>query len=82
MRDCWEANLTTTMVVRSPTYIFPYDYVMNPHGIGAYDTMSLDAADRLMNTLPSMLDGQLSHGLFAYLASREPSVLSAFPGTL
>ncbi|PVH93133.1 FAD/NAD(P)-binding domain-containing protein [Periconia macrospinosa] len=72
MRDCWEAGLSTTMIVRSPTYIFPYDYVMDPHGIGAYDKLPLEAADRLLNTFPSMLDGQFSHGLFAHLASQEP----------
>jgi cation diffusion facilitator CzcD-associated flavoprotein CzcO len=72
MRDCWEAGLSTTMIARSPTYIFPYDYVMDPHGVGAYDLMPLEAADRLFNTFPSMLDGQFSHGLFAHLASQEP----------
>lgn len=30
IEDCHAAGLKTTMVVRSPTYIFPYDYVMDP----------------------------------------------------
>ncbi|KAL9619563.1 MAG: hypothetical protein Q9160_005839 [Pyrenula sp. 1 TL-2023] len=72
MQDCYEAGLQTTMVARSPTYIFPYAYVMDPHGIGAYDLMPLDAADKLLSTFPSGLDGQFSHGLFAHLASQEP----------
>ncbi|KAF2871931.1 hypothetical protein BDV95DRAFT_606500 [Massariosphaeria phaeospora] len=72
MQDCYEAGLKTTMVARSPTYIFPYDYVMDPHGVDAYDAMPLDAADRLLNTFPSALDGRFSHGLFAHLASQEP----------
>jgi len=72
MQDCYRAGLQTTMVARSATYIFPYEYVMDPHGIGAYDIMPLDAADRLLNTFPFALDGQFSHGLFAHLASQEP----------
>jgi hypothetical protein len=60
------------MVARSPTYILPYDYVTDPHGIGVYDVMPLEAADRMMNTFPSGLDGQFSQGLFAHCASKEP----------
>ncbi|KAI1774513.1 hypothetical protein F4818DRAFT_418120 [Hypoxylon cercidicola] len=77
MQDCYKAGLKTTMVARSPTYIFPYEYVMDPHGIGAYDNMPLDLADRLLNTFPLALDGQFSHGLFAHLASQEPDRYSA-----
>jgi len=72
IQDCYKAGLRTTMVARSPTYIFPYDYVMDSHGIGAYDLLPLEAADRLLNTFPAGLDGQFSHGLFAHLASQEP----------
>ena len=59
------------MVARSPTYIFPYEYVMDSHGIGAFDLMPLEAADRLLNTFPPALDGQFPHGLFARLISLE-----------
>lgn len=62
------------MIARSPTYIFPYSYVMDPHGIGAYDLLPLKAADRMLNTFPLALDGQFSHGLFAHLALQEPQV--------
>ena len=62
MQDCYEAGLKTAMVARSPTYIFPYDYMMDPHGIGAYDLMPLDAADKMLNALPSALNGQFSPG--------------------
>ncbi|KAK7733905.1 hypothetical protein SLS53_008055 [Cytospora paraplurivora] len=72
IQDCHGAGLKTTMVARSPTYIFPYEYVMDPHGVGAYDLMPLEDADRLLNTFPPALDGQFSHGLFAHLASQEP----------
>ncbi|KAL9114866.1 MAG: hypothetical protein Q9227_001109 [Pyrenula ochraceoflavens] len=72
VKDCYKAGLQTTMVVRSPTYIFPYDYVIDPHSLGAYDLMPLNVADKLLNTFPSSLDGQFSHALFAHLASKEP----------
>lgn len=45
------------MVVRSPTCVFPYEYVIDSHSVGAYDLMPLEAADKLMNTLPTALDG-------------------------
>ncbi|OTB12181.1 hypothetical protein K445DRAFT_77133 [Daldinia sp. EC12] len=72
MRDCYAAGLKTTMVARSPTCIFPYEYVMNPHSFGAYDNLSLEVADRILYTLPPALDGQFSHGLLSQLASQEP----------
>ncbi|KAI0135358.1 hypothetical protein F4814DRAFT_400697 [Daldinia grandis] len=72
MRDCHAAGLKTTMVARSPTYIYPYEYVMNPHGFGVYEDLPLDIADRLLYTLPPALDGQFSHGLFSHLAFQEP----------
>ncbi|KAK9782254.1 putative FAD/NAD(P)-binding domain-containing protein [Seiridium cardinale] len=71
IQDCHNAGLQTTMVARSPTYVFPYDYMMDSHGIGAYDVLSLDAADRLLNTMPGALDGQFSHALFSFLASQQ-----------
>jgi hypothetical protein len=59
MQDCHNTGLKTTMVARSPTYVFPYDYVMNAHGIGAYDLLPLDVTDKMLNTFPLALDGQL-----------------------
>jgi cation diffusion facilitator CzcD-associated flavoprotein CzcO len=58
IRECHKIDLQTTMVTRSPSYIFPYVYVINAHGIGTYNIMTLEAADRLLNALPSGLDGQ------------------------
>ncbi|KAI0849179.1 hypothetical protein F5Y00DRAFT_253101 [Daldinia vernicosa] len=72
MQDCHAAGLNTTIVARSPTYIYPYEYVMNPHAFGAYDNLPVEVADRIMYTLPPALDGQFSHGLFSHLASQEP----------
>jgi len=77
IEDCYNAGLQTTMVVRSPTYIFPFEYAMDPHGFGMYDLMPIDAADKFLMTVPAAVDGQLSRGLFAHLASMEPYVLLA-----
>jgi cation diffusion facilitator CzcD-associated flavoprotein CzcO len=72
MADCYDAGLKTTIVARSPTYVLPYDYVMDHRAVGIYDVVPLDKADKLMNALPFAVDGQLSHGLLAHLASQEP----------
>jgi hypothetical protein len=72
MEDCYKTGLKTTMVVRSPTYILPFEYLIDPHAIGVYDTMPPDVADVLLSTFPNGLDGQFSHGLFAHLASQDP----------
>jgi cation diffusion facilitator CzcD-associated flavoprotein CzcO len=71
-QDCYEAGLEATMVARSPTYIFPLEYIMDPRAIGAFDRLPLEAADRMVNTFPIAIDGQFSHGLMARLASSEP----------
>lgn len=72
MQDCYNHGLQTTMVARSPTYVFPYEYVMDPHSIGVHDNVPLDAADKMLNTMPMALDGQFAHGLFSFFASKEP----------
>ncbi|KAF2686126.1 FAD/NAD(P)-binding domain-containing protein [Lentithecium fluviatile CBS 122367] len=77
IEDCDNAGLKTTMVARSPTYVFPYDYIINPNGIGVYEAMPPDAADTLLLTLPCGVDGQFSHALFAHLAPQEPGQYEA-----
>lgn len=72
MKDCHSAGLQTTMVVRSPTYIFPVKYINDAHSLGVYDLMPVAAADRAMMTLPMVIEGQFIHGLFGHLASMEP----------
>ncbi|KAK5630554.1 hypothetical protein RRF57_006269 [Xylaria bambusicola] len=72
IEDCHTEGLQTTMVARSPTYVFPYKYVMDPRGLGAYDRMPLDVADKLLNTTPQALAGRITHGVFAHFASLEP----------
>ncbi|WYZ38061.1 hypothetical protein EsH8_II_001567 [Colletotrichum jinshuiense] len=58
------------MVVRSPTYIVPVEYVCEKRSPGAY-TLGVEAIDRLFLTLPACVDGQLGRGLFAQFASEE-----------
>ncbi|KAE8153297.1 hypothetical protein BDV25DRAFT_169181 [Aspergillus avenaceus] len=72
LEDCHAAGLQTTMVVRSPTYIVPVEYVCDKLSLGAYD-MGVEAADRLFLTLPSYVDSQLAKGLMAFFASQEPN---------
>ncbi|KAI1475920.1 hypothetical protein F4774DRAFT_428595 [Daldinia eschscholtzii] len=68
MRDCYAAGLKTTMVARSPTYIFPYEYVTNPHSFGAYDNLPLEVADRIFDRYLSLAQAGLP-----VLDSRDPS---------
>ncbi|TQB67870.1 hypothetical protein MPDQ_004495 [Monascus purpureus] len=76
LEDCHSAGLQTTMVVRTPTYIVPLEYVCNQHSLGAYD-FGVEAADRLFLTLPLAVDGQLARDLFRLLASKEPDRYAA-----
>ncbi|KAK0726917.1 hypothetical protein B0T26DRAFT_747310 [Lasiosphaeria miniovina] len=70
--DCHSAGLDTTMVVRSPTYLLPADYVFDPHATGAYDIHGVAIVDRQFNTMPACVDGHLVRGRFAAMAAREP----------
>ncbi|KAK1783184.1 hypothetical protein QBC45DRAFT_389074 [Copromyces sp. CBS 386.78] len=71
LEDCHAAGLQATMVVRSPTYIVPVEYVCDPRSLGLYD-FGVAMADRMFLTLPPFVDGQLARGLFRMLASEEP----------
>ncbi|KUI69246.1 hypothetical protein VM1G_11621 [Cytospora mali] len=69
IQDCHNAGLKTTTVARSPTYIHPYGYVMDPHGTRAHDLMPLEATDRLLNT----------HDLFAPLVAQGIMMTATSP---
>lgn len=71
LEDCHAAGLKPTMVVRSPTYIVPEEYVCDKMSLGAYD-FGVEAGDRMFLTLPAVVDGQLGKNLFAHFASQEP----------
>ncbi|KAB5545495.1 hypothetical protein GE09DRAFT_967951 [Coniochaeta sp. 2T2.1] len=76
LEDCYAAGLKPTMVVRSPTYIVPVEYVCDKMSLGAYD-LGVEAADRMFLTLPAVVDGQLARNLFTHFASQEPERYSA-----
>ncbi|KAK0120504.1 hypothetical protein ONS96_010712 [Cadophora gregata f. sp. sojae] len=71
LEDCHNSGLKTTMIVRSPTYICPLQYVTSKLGLGAYDD-GVEAADQRFMTIPTVLDGQLARDLFRHFASLEP----------
>lgn len=60
------------MVVRSRTYIAPVDYVCDKASLGLYD-FGVNAADKFILTLPTVVDSQFGRDLFAMLASKEPN---------
>lgn len=72
MEDCALAGLTTTMVARSPTYIFPWDYALAPQGLGVYAVIDPALADKLQMSGPVAVGGQLVLGLHQALAEKEP----------
>ncbi|KAJ3549049.1 hypothetical protein NM208_g709 [Fusarium decemcellulare] len=72
LEDCHAAGLQTTIVVRSPTYLVPLDYVCHETSLGAYN-FGVEAADRMFLTLPAAVDGQLARDLFRMFASKEPN---------
>ncbi|KAI1413915.1 FAD/NAD(P)-binding domain-containing protein [Hypoxylon sp. FL1857] len=71
IEDCYDAGLKTTMNARSPTYVFPIAYCHDIRGLGAYDHMPIDVADKMLMTLPTCVDAQLTHSLYSNLSSME-----------
>lgn len=71
LEDCHAAGLKITMVVRSPTYIVPLEYICDKRGLGAYD-LGVELGDKLFQTTPTFVDSQLTRGLFGLLASQQP----------
>ncbi|KAF5592964.1 K+ transport flavoprotein [Fusarium subglutinans] len=74
--DCYAAGLESTMVVRSPTYICPFEYICNDVSLGAYN-FDVARGDRMFLMLPSAVEGQLARNLFRGLASKEPERYAA-----
>lgn len=72
MEDTANANLATTIVARSPTYIFPWDYVLHPAALGLYEKVPAETADAMQSSGPAAISGQLTKGLMGMLASKEP----------
>ncbi|KAL4736214.1 monooxygenase [Aspergillus similis] len=76
LEDCHNAGLDAAMVARSPTYIVPLEHICHESSLGIYDS-SVDAADNLFCSLPTVVEGQFGRGLFAMLASAEPERYAA-----
>ncbi|KAJ4397786.1 hypothetical protein N0V93_002023 [Gnomoniopsis smithogilvyi] len=72
MEDCAAGGLATTIVARSPTYLFPWDYALHPAGLGAYETHRAELVDAQQMTGPASIGGQLARGLHQVLAEKEP----------
>ncbi|KAL1840235.1 hypothetical protein VTJ49DRAFT_666 [Mycothermus thermophilus] len=77
LTDCHSANLHTTLVARSPTYVVPLSHICDPRGLGAYSVFGSAGADRIFMTLPQWVDAGLAVGLFSFLSSQEPDRYSA-----
>lgn len=72
MEACHEAGLSTTLVQRNPTCIFPAEYLDNPNGLGVYAVLPADIADSVTSAGPIAVGGQLVYGLHQMLAAGEP----------
>lgn len=64
------------MVVRSPTFVIPREYICDRRGLGVYD-LGVELGDKLFQTTPSFVDSQLARSLFAMLAAQEPDRYAA-----
>ncbi|KAL5366573.1 hypothetical protein BJX96DRAFT_170043 [Aspergillus floccosus] len=71
LEDCHTAGLQTTMVVRSPTYVLPADYVCDKTSLGAYD-LGVEEADERFMTLPTYVDAYLLRHRLVTFAENEP----------
>ncbi|KAK7920061.1 hypothetical protein PG985_008083 [Apiospora marii] len=47
------------MAARSPTYLLPVEYLTRPEALGAYEVLGAEAADRLFQTAPTVVDAAL-----------------------
>lgn len=81
MEDCATGGLQTTMVARSPTYIFPWDYALAPQGLGVYEVTPTDLADKLQMSGPNAIGGQLAMALHTHLAHQEKDRYKALAET-
>jgi cation diffusion facilitator CzcD-associated flavoprotein CzcO len=76
LEDCHRDGLQVTMIVRSPQYMVPLEYICHELGLGSY-SRGVDTADNMFMMIPMIVDSQFGQGLFAQLASQEPDRYSA-----
>ncbi|KAK3897970.1 hypothetical protein C8A05DRAFT_38453 [Staphylotrichum tortipilum] len=79
LSDCHLSSLSTTMLVRSPTYVVPLAYICDARCLGAYDLPNTPTAhlDRRFLTNPTIVDAHMMRGVLARLAAAEPSRYAA-----
>ncbi|KAK3897232.1 putative indole-3-pyruvate monooxygenase YUCCA4 [Staphylotrichum tortipilum] len=79
LTDCVSLALSTTMLVRSPTYVVPLAYIFDARCLGAYDLPNTPTAhlDRRFLTNPTIVDAHMMRGALARLAAAEPSRYAA-----
>lgn len=73
MEDCAAAGLETTMIARSPTFIFPWDYALFPEGLGMYENkkMPTHVVDKILMPGPAAVGGQLVRASYAHAAATK-----------
>ncbi|KAF4629510.1 hypothetical protein G7Y89_g8635 [Cudoniella acicularis] len=71
MEDCYNAELRTTMVQRSPTYVIPMSYLLHPEGLGVYDYVPAEIGDAITQAGPLAVGGPLLGLTHAKLAAAE-----------
>lgn len=60
------------MIARSPTYVFPWEYALDPNGLGLYERLPADLCDALQMSLPIAITGPLLSASYAHMAAQEP----------
>lgn len=70
LQDCYSAGLTTTMVVRSPTYVVPVDHLCSEALLGSYNK-NLEKTDKKVMTMPSIVEAQIVQKQLGFLSSME-----------
>ncbi|KAH8887797.1 FAD/NAD(P)-binding domain-containing protein [Thozetella sp. PMI_491] len=73
LEDCHNAGLKATIVARSPTFVFPWEYCLDPQGLGLYEIFPVDIVDNRQLTMPNSVAGQLAKRGMAFAASKEPN---------
>lgn len=71
MEDCAAAGLKTTMIARSPTFVFPWDYALFPEGLGLYEKIPTHIADKALMSGPAAVGGQLVRASYANMAATK-----------
>jgi hypothetical protein len=78
LEDCWNAGIRTTVVARSPTYLYPWTYCLEPSGLGMYDSMPATFVDEALLATPIAVAGPMLAKSYEAQAAKEPCVSPFF----